>query len=311
MGIGFVSGANGNDDLTGSGTDVNRRTGYIGGNGIDDHLSTDAPDVNGSYNPTGYGYQIDNGRMVAGTSVADQDVNRYRALGTATQPQVQLNQGQADESRGLQLGALHMMGVAAMGNAPSQAAETGTMNADAALRSRLGGLAGAVGGGPSGGARGVGSAITANTNAQAGAGQTMGSLAGVAANSRAAEVAHAQSGYAGAVQGARGQDISAATTNAQLVAQKRALDNARRQQYEQLAWGTRRTQSQGEDDFRTEQERQANAARLARDAQSAQDWSNIKDDGSMALSAIMASDERTKTSVVPMGSLGHLMTGCR
>jgi hypothetical protein len=294
-----------NDDLN-AGQDpqsLEHRKGYMGDGGfnINGNLTQGAsPD----YSPDGEGYAVVNGYKQAGTSAYDADVNRDRADGTAAQSRtaVQLNQGAANGSRGMQMDALGMMGTAAHGAAPSRAAALGQTSTDNTIRAASAGM---------GGARGPGASIAAMNGAQVGAANKMGANNAAITDMRAAEMAKAQGEYAMGAQGVEGQDIGAATANAKLEAQQRALNEARQQADEQRGFGVRKSQSQNADDWSRQQQAQADAIARSQQAQSAADDATQQHDISMVEGWLMGaagSDERMKRNIRPltMGGLGLL-----
>jgi hypothetical protein len=165
----------------------------------------------------------------------DEATQGYRDAGAAYQQRgaLTLDQSQADKARAIQMGSLGLLRRQATGEAPSaseilsqRANEQGAQNmAEAGLH-----------------ARGPGAAVAAN-----GAAMRTGSLAMLGLNAqnaaqRAQEISRGQSGYSGSAGALRGQDIAAATSNAQLEAQQRALNEAAQQNYEQMAYDTRQAQ---------------------------------------------------------------------
>ncbi len=162
----------------------------------------------------------------------DDAVTGYRDTGAAMQQRAApvLDQRQADQSRGLQLNALDMLRRQGSGQAPSsadilsqRANQTAVQNAGAQVT----------------GARTAGGGIAALRGAGNAAGNAM--LAGNAQNAdaRAGEISRGQGAFASGAGTAQGQDIHAATTNAQLEAGQRALNEAGQQGYEAMAWNTR------------------------------------------------------------------------
>ncbi len=261
----------------------------------------------------------------AGTEAWDQDVDRARRMGEEGQHRtaVQLDQTQANESRGMEMGALGMLRRQGDGSAPSAAAILSNRANEGAVQAA---------GQQQTAARGIGARIAATGAAGQQAGQT--ALAGNAANAnlRAGEISHGQGSYAGATGAVQGQDIGAATTNAQLEAQQRAMNEARQQEFERRAWNTRNTESMAEDRFAKnsrEAGMEVERANLAAQAnKSAQDQftmntinSGVQGMISGAAKADAAdkaggrdtsgSDSRTKQDIhsMHMGSLGALYRG--
>lgn len=170
-----------------------------------------------------------------GGATWDEEVGHYRDTGAASHDRaaIQLDQTAADQARGLQMGSLGYLANQANGTAPSAAA---IMSQRANQQAFQGAAT------QSAGAKSIGARI-AGTHAT-------GSLAGqqaLAANAknaalRAGEISQGTRGYLDAMQGARGQDIAAATTNANLDAQQRAMNEKRQQEYERRAQAARAVQ---------------------------------------------------------------------
>ncbi len=302
----FIHGADdGNPVLNGAGYDERQRLGYTGTEHIGNSGSTPATQ---GYDPQGGGEAIVDGYKQAGTSTYDLDVDRARRMGDESHLRrgPQLNQTNADEARGVQMGSLGLLRRQADGSAPSAAA---------ILSQRANqGAAQAIGGAGLH-ARGPGGAIAAQRGASMQAsGQALAANA-QNANMRAGEISHGQAGLAAGAVGAQGQDTAAATSNAQLEAQQRALNEARQQAFERQGFGVRKTQQQAGDDWARMQAEAENAARRQSQYEQAQDDANtmsaINTTLGITTGALGAakSDPRTKTNIMPMGSLGHLMRG--
>jgi hypothetical protein len=247
----------------------------------------------------GRGNEAVNGWAQFGSSDADRDVNRYRQLGAETQAPVQLDDTQQLQSRGLQMGALQRLQLAAKGGAPSRAAAlNANANADA-IRAATAGVAGA---------RGPANSIVATRNAMGAEASKLGANNQSAMDMRAQETARDQAAYSNGAQGIRGQDIQGATTNAQLVAQQRALEQQKQQAYEKMAWDTRNAQLQAGLESRAQDQGAALALRQKRDAEEAADMGKIKDVASLGVGAVLGvlSDERTKKNIHPIGGLSRL-----
>lgn len=311
-GVSWLQGHSGsNDDLTAKGPSTAEKEGYEGdvhGDGWDIISSGQNHAAEQDYTPgdphSGGGNDVVNGYAQAGTNAFDKDVDRYRQMGADGQNRqaVQLDQGQSDQSRGLQMGSLGMMGVAAQGGAPSRAAALGQAGGDSAIRAAGANMAAA---------RSPGQAIVAAGQGQGGASQQMTQLGASVADQRAKEMAVAQQGYAKAAQGVEGQDIQAATTNAQLQAQQRALNESRQEGMEGRAWDVRSQQQRADDDYQRNKDAQDLAIRKQQASESAADGAATDQDISTVASIAsmgFGSDERMKTKVRPMGSLGHLFT---
>lgn len=230
----------------------------------------------------------------------DDAVQRYRDLGAQKREAVQIDQRQADQTRGLQMGALGTLENAAKGNAPSQAAITGQLQRGQILGQNTQAL---------GGARGAAGGITAARQAGGAMGnQLVGSLAQTTM-ARAGEANQDRNAFVGAAGQVRGQDIGAATTNAELVAKSRAQDEARQQGFERMGWSTRNSQLQA--NVELERQEQAKRAEIearrgreaAMDAETAKTAAGVG--SSVVSSSLSFSDERTKR-VLDMGSLAHM-----
>lgn len=230
----------------------------------------------------------------------DDAVQRYRDLGARTRAPVALDQRQADQTRGLQIGALGTLESAAQGNAPSTAAIQGQMQRDQALTQGTAAL---------GAGRGVGAQVAAARGVGGAMGnQLVGSLAGTTM-ARANEANQDRNAFAGATQGVRQQDIGAATTNAELVAKSRAQDEARQQGFEKMGWATRNAQMGANTEVRrqTDAKRaeiaQQKAAQANRDSAAGKTAASVG--SALLMSASMFSDERTKYEL-DMGALSRI-----
>lgn len=220
----------------------------------------------------------------------DDAVQRYRDLGARTRGPVQLDQAQADRARALQMGGLGLMDQAARGEAPSVAEAQGRLSAT--------GIRGAAGQSIAG-VRG--NQVGASMAAGRGMGnQLVGSLGNIAMG-RANEATQDRTAFSNAAGSVRGQDIGAATTNAELVAKSRAQDEARQQQFEKMGWNTRNAQLganvelQRQTDAKRQEIAQQKAARAGQAAATAKQAASM---GAGALMSMMAfSDPRTKTEI--------------
>jgi hypothetical protein len=167
-----------------------------------------------------------------GNQTWEDAVTGYRDAGAAMQGRTApvLDQRQADQSRGLQLNALDMLRRQGSGEAPSSAEILSQRANQNAVRNA---------GAQVTGARTAGGGIAALRGAGNAAGNAM--LAGNAQNAdaRAGEISRGQGAFASGAGTAQGQDIHAATTNAQLEAQQRSLNEAGQQGYEAMGWNTR------------------------------------------------------------------------
>lgn len=230
----------------------------------------------------------------------DDAVQRYRDLGARTRAPVALDQRQADQARGLQIGALGTLESAAQGNAPSTAAIQGQLQREQIAGGAVAGMGAARGvGGQVAAARGLGGAM---------GNQLVGSLAGTTM-ARANEANQDRNAFAGATQGVRQQDIGAATTNAELMAKSRAQDEARQQGFEKMGWATRNAQMGANTEVRrqTDAKRveiaQQKAAQANRESAAGKTAASVG--SALLMSASMFSDERTKYEL-DMGALSRI-----
>ncbi len=305
MGFSVHGASSRNDDLFRQGQPLNEKEGYLGDT---EHIS--AAGVNQDANPDwqmdGGGNAVVNGWQKAGTNAFDKDVDRDRQMGSQGQNRaaVQLDQTNANQSRGLQMGALGYLRNQANGTAASSAQILGQRANQNAVTQAGQAVTGASGG--------IGAHLAAQRAASnAALGQAMGTNA-QNASTRAAEISRGQSEYASGAQGVEGQDIQAATANATLEAQQRALNEKRQQEFEQRAWNVRDSQQKAADDYRRQQQQAENARNQQRDYESAEDDAALRNTVSVGLAGVSGlggSDERMKKNINPMGSLGHLARG--
>lgn len=228
-----------------------------------------------------------------------QDVDRYRQIGhqeTQRDP-IQINQGPAQQSRGIQMGALGLLRAQANGSAPSSAqilSQRGNQMAGRAAAQRVTG------------ARGVGASVGAFGGANDAASQQALASNVQGASARAGEISHGQGAFTAGAGAVRGQDLGAATTNAQLDAQNRELAERQQQHYERMAFDTKNQEMQAANDAMNLDRNGQQQQRAQRLAESQADWQKAKDVASIGLggfSALAGSDPRTKMN---MGSLGGL-----
>lgn len=253
----------------------------------------------GGWGGTGYRYETDprTGQPVAvpGSRLSDQDVDRYRSLGAEQRGAVQLDQRTADGARGLQMGSLAGLQSAARGQAPSRAASLGQL----ATQSAVQGAAGAQVG------RGAGGSLRATRGAIGGLAQQTGQAALQAGDMRAQEMTRSRGEYFGGAAGVRKQDIGAATTDAQLEAANRDMQEKRRQQYEKLAWDTRNAEMFGMVEQRGQEDQAWIDDQRAKAAESEQERRVFTDTAGAGVGMItggMSSDMRTK-NLITHGSL--------
>ncbi len=228
------------------------------------------------WSPDGDGHAMSGGSAY-GETAYDKDIDRDRQMGAAAQgtAPVTLDQTQANESRGLQMGALGLLRAQGDGSAPSSAGILAQRANENAVRQAGAQVAGA---------RSAGGGIAALRGAGNTAGDAM--LAGNAhnADARAGEISHGQNAYAGGAGTVNKQDLGAATANAQLAAQQRAVDEQRQQYFERQAYDTRGFQRQVSNDNTAMLHRQQQADRAYRDARSQADW----DKGKMVVGTVLS-----------------------
>ncbi len=301
-GSGHDQQANGELGAGWSAEDEANRLGYMGNNAIG---ATYDKGANPDWDPQGGGEAVIGGMKQGGTSAYDADVDRARRMGYEGigRAAPRLDQTNADQVRGIQMGSLGLLGRQADGSAASAAAIQ-SQRANQGAAQAIGG-AGMHGG--------VGAALSAQNAASSGAGnQALAANAHNAAQ-RAAEISHGQASLAAGAVGTQQQDTGAATSNAQLEAQQQALDEARQQMYERQAYGVRKTQQQAADDWAAQQAGAQNDVARQRQIQAAMEDQKTMSAVNMGLAAgtggISAlSDPRSKMNI---GSLGHLMRGKR
>ncbi len=215
------------------------------------------------WQPSGGGEaRDDQGNLIGGTSAYDQTVDKFRDKGLASHGRaaVALDQGQADEARGLQMGGLGLMGAAARGHAPSRAEALGTAATDTTARGALAGLAGG---------RGAGAAIAGANAAGAAAAGRMAQQNASATELRGQEMARNQQEFAAGAGAMRGQDDDAAIKNAKFEAAQRLANERRQQSFEDLGYDTRKFQQDTAGDYldlREGQETREKDAELRREA---------------------------------------------
>ncbi len=164
----------------------------------------------------------------------DDTVNRYRGGAMRKEAPIALDQRQADETRGMQMGALRNLSLAARGGAPSQAGIQGRAAIGDATR------AGTM---QATAARGPGNQISAMRTGMASTGDQQAALMNRSLAGSGKELTTDMGALGSIARGVRGQDVAAATSNAQLEAQRRAMEEQNRQNYERMAYDTRRVQA--------------------------------------------------------------------
>lgn len=263
--------------------------------------SKQAPEAEGNIIQPGDGNWfaagIEGGAAAVVSPQFQRDVDRYRQLGARSPAAIpQVDTTASNESRGLQMGALGMLRRQADGSAPS-AAEVLSQRANQGA-TRMAASAAT-------GARTVGGGLAAFSASAPGAAQQAMAANAANAGQRAAEVSRGQAQYAGGNNAVRVQDLGIATQNAQLEQQHRAATEQRQQAFERMAFDTRNTETQAANEARNQDNLGAQQERAARLQERQADWQKTKDVASMGMAAF--SDPRTKTNVVPMGSLASLM----
>jgi len=264
------------------------------------------------YNPDGTvseGYAVNpDGSMSTGTY--DADVDRLRAHGAQFSDTPWFDARQADQSRGVQMGALGLLHAQADGSAASSAqimAQRANQNAAqqtaAAVMSSKGGPGAHI--------------ASFNAAAPMAAQQAMAANA-QNADARAAEISRGQGQYAGGATGMSQQDIAQATTKAQLEQQQRALNEQHQQTNEALAWQTRNQAMQNAGAYTDLERNNINSQHQREDASNQQKNSAIVGGvntvvggvtggvGAYKGSGTTGSDERMKRNVHPIvGSLSR------
>lgn len=186
-----------------------------------------------TFDPFAWGGQGDdvdeNGNPVAGTSGLARDVQRWQQMGQVGEQQQgpQISQAFPNQSRGVIMGGLANLAARSQGGQPSVAEQAGTAQA-AASANNLQGTAGTVRGGAA--ARAAAANIANRQGAMVRARQV-----GVNAATRAEDMANARQDFVGATGALRGQDIGLATSQADLEAKQRQLNDQRENFFENQA----------------------------------------------------------------------------
>jgi hypothetical protein len=261
------------------------------------NVSRDLGTGSREWSADGQDYSWKDGQLVAGTRASDVDAERYRAMGAKTRAAVQLDPGQANQSRGLQLNALQHMRAQADGSAPSAAA---------IMSQRANQTAAQTMGGAAAGAKTTGSGLAALRRSTGAASPTMLAANAQNAGQRLGEISQGQERYAAGTLAAEGQDVGTATTNAQLVAQQRELEQQRQQFYEGLGFDTQNTQMVA---ARQDVDTRAKQQQVEFDAERARKQGKVT--AFKAGLSLSMSDPRAKQAVrsLDMGSLGSLSRG--
>jgi hypothetical protein len=243
-----------------------------------------------------------NGWIQPGTSGADKDVNRYRGLGEAAAQQTGpvIDQAASNETREMYLGSLAGLNRTARG-LDSRAMDLGAQQSiDAANAQR--GMAASVRGGPM--ARAAASRMAERSAARTGA-----DIMNMARAGQAQEMSNARHQLVQGSTQLRGQDLGLSTSQAQLEAQQRALNEQQQQAYERMGWDTRNADMMAGEETRQREQAQIVEERKARAAQRQKKYDEMLFAGSTVLGGLTGfmSDERAKTDIVPVGSLARLM----
>lgn len=281
-------------------------TSVFGSNNVGAGFNTGGTYFGNQWSTDGYGNAIQNGQYT-GQNAYDASVDRYHqmAAGAGAQAPVTLDQGQSDQSRGLQMDALGMLRNQATGAAPSAAAIVSQRaNEGAANAAARSGVAG----------HGMGARIASMGATMPAVAQQATTANATNAGNRSAETQAGASAYATGAGQVNAQDVGAATQNAQLDAQQRALAQQREEYFNQMAADTRTAQGQNQDtkNAQIDQMHATGAANAAAD--DAAEYGAAKQGASMGISALMGlSDPRSKQNIRPlsMGSLAHLRSGGR
>ncbi len=259
------------------------------------------------------------GTEVAGTSGAAQDEARYRSMGQKpmydTGPQI--DQSQSNESRGLSMGALGLLGARA-GGALTPAQQLANEQTAGAVNGAYSGAASVKGGAMARAAAGRGAA------SQAGRLQAQGDQDTAALAAR--EQADAAGQYFGAASGQRGQDLGLATSQAGFNAGQRAANDQREGFYEGQSQNTQNSELSHQLGRTASDANAANQAQQNANAERKQDAAQTQSNISTVLGGLQGgakaygmasgpgdakpptdpnetgSDERTKTDVKPVSS---------
>jgi hypothetical protein len=222
------------------------------------------------WSPDGYGNKLYN-ETYYGENAYDKDVDRYRdrgnpidVYGNRKQAAVQLDQTDANQTRGMEMGSLASLQNAATGGAPSQAAIMSKGATEAAGTAASTAQQG-----------GHGNALGAARGAQVQLAGTAAQSAGQMMQLRNKETTTDMGAYAGAAAGMHGQDVNAATTNAQLEAAQRALEQQRQQSNERMGFDARRVQASATKESLRQQQQERERQRANAAAKSQADRDNV------------------------------------
>jgi hypothetical protein len=254
--------------------------------------------VNNPYRWGGVMGQAEGGYIVPGTSGADVDVARYRGLGEAAYGTAgpAIDRVRTREGRGLVLGSLGHIQAVADGR-ESESLRLGQEQArQAALAQQS--MAASVRGGAA-------ARAAASSAAGRGVARSNAQIANYARAGQAAEMAQARQQLMQGTTGLRGQDLGLASSQAELEAKQRSLNEQQQQAYERMGWETRNADMQAAAERRRQVQNQQLADRKAKAAEQAQQEKEVLDWTSFGLGTISRlSDARAK---IPVGSLASLM----
>ena len=180
------------------------------------------------------GKRVDaNGNPIQGTSGLEQDVERYRSMGSGgPQSGPQIDQTRSNETRDMSMGSLGLLEQTAMGTTASAAERLGQQQTQAAQNAQTSMGASVRGGAMARAAAGRAATMGAATVGQVGEQQQQAT--------RAAEMEGARGAYNSAVTAQRGQDLGVATSQANLEMGQRNSNEQRDQFYENLGYNTKK-----------------------------------------------------------------------
>lgn len=265
------------------------------------------------YNPTGQSthYNAD-GTVSEDASGYDADVDRLRKHGEQFSDTPWLDTRAADQSRGVQMGALGLLKAQADGSAASSA-QIMSQRANQAAAQQTAQAVMSSKGGP-------GARIATLGAVAPGLEQRALAANVVNANARAAEISRGQSQYAGGATGMNQQDIAQASARAQLEQQQRALNEQHQETNEGLAWQTRNLGTQNAGAYTDLERNNVNSQHQREDASNQQTNGAIMTGINTVVGGVTGgvgaynkgntgSDERMKQNIRPMGSLARFARG--